>query len=119
MITYDYDPEWAVTLFPYDHDCNPAQIMHAIQRGEELTYTYIQIGMREEITLKAASGEIFTPPHNRGSIYIPLYHAIWNAMRERGYCYLKYDKSGWIIGIPKNDLPYRRIEKINIEIEYV
>jgi hypothetical protein len=88
MITYDYDPEWAVTLFPYDHDCNPAQIMQAIQRGEELTYIRTEVQwptINEQITFKAFTGEMFVPPHDEKGIYLPLLYIVWNAICERGY----------------------------------
>jgi hypothetical protein len=85
MMTYNYESELAVTLFPYDHDCNPARIMQAIQRGEKLTFTHIQTGMREAYKIEAAIGETFIPPHDRNGIVMSLLYMVWNAICERGY----------------------------------
>jgi hypothetical protein len=85
MMIYDYDPERAVTLFPYDHDYNPARIMQAIQRGEELTYIHIQTGMREVYKIEAATGETFIPSYDQNGIVMSLLYMVWNAICERGY----------------------------------
>jgi hypothetical protein len=85
MMTYNYDPERAVTLFPYDHNCNPTRMMQAIQRGEELTFTHIQTGMREVYKIEAVTGEMFIPPHNRNGFAMSILYMVWNAICERGY----------------------------------